>query len=131
MKNLNTILNPRNVLRLTLLAVALCSMSAMFLAYAAPTQTVTLTVVNNSAKDLRYLYLSPTGNDNWSSDQLNDAGISAGGSRTINFNWEQSSVKLVGEDRDGCFLTTTVTVASSIEWTITNDTPRNCGDWNQ
>ena len=127
MKTLTTILNLRNTLRLALLAVVLCGMGTVLL-HAAPAQSVTLTVVNNSGKDIRYLYLSPADNDNWGTDQLNNSAISAGATRTLNITWDQSSIKLVGEDPDGCFLSTTLTVASSIEWTISSDSPRNCGN---
>jgi hypothetical protein len=128
MKNLMTTFNARKGLRAGMLALALCSMGTAFLVYAAPFQSVQLTVVNNSAKEIRYLYLSPAENDNWSSDQLNNSGIGAGASRTIQFTWEPATIKFVAEDRDGCFLTKTVSVANAIEWTITSDTPRNCGD---
>lgn len=127
MKILNAILNTRNGLRLALLAAVVCSMGTVLL-YAAPAQSVTLTVVNNSTKEIRFLYLSPADNDNWGTDQLNDSAISAGATRTLNITWDQAAVKLVGEDQDGCFLNTTVNVASNIEWTITNDAPLNCGN---
>jgi hypothetical protein len=127
MKILATILNRRNSLRVALLAGVLCSMGTVLL-YAAPAQNVTLTVVNNSTKEIRYLYLSPADNDNWGSDQLNDSAIGAGATRTLNISWDQAAVKLVGEDSDGCFLSATVNVSSNIEWTITNDLPLNCGN---
>jgi hypothetical protein len=128
MKTLNTILNIRNGMRVALIATLICSMGALFLLYAAPSQSVTLKVVNDSTREIRYLYLSPADNDNWGSDQLNESAISPGGTRTINFSWEQSSVKLVGEDQDGCFLSATLNVGSNIQWTITNDAPLNCGN---
>jgi hypothetical protein len=103
-------------------------MGTVLLLHAAPAQSVTLTVVNNSGKDIRYLYLSPAENDNWGTDQLNNSAISAGATRTLNITWTQSSIKLIGEDPDGCFLSTTLTVASSIEWTVSSDAPRNCGN---
>ena len=126
MKIPTTILNPRTGFRMTLLTVVLCSLASVF--YAAPAQSVTLTVVNNSTREIRYLYLSPAANDNWGADQLNDSAIGAGATRTLNIAWEQAAVKLVGEDQDGCFSSMTVNVTSNIEWTITNDTPRNCGN---
>jgi hypothetical protein len=110
-----------------MLAAVLCSMGTVLL-YAAPAQSVTLTVVNNSSKEIRFLYLSPAENDNWGVDQLNDSAIGAGASRTLSITWDQAAVKLVGEDQDGCFLSTTVNVSSNIEWTITNDAPANCGN---
>jgi hypothetical protein len=127
MKILTKILNPRNGLRLAMLAALLCSMGTVLL-YAAPAQSVTLTVVNNSTKDIRFLYLSPADSDNWGTDQLNDSAIGAGSTRTLNITWDQAAVKLVGEDQDGCFLSATVNVASTIEWTISNDAPLNCGN---
>jgi len=127
MKILTAILNARNGLRLALLAVVLSSMGTVLL-YAAPAQSVTLTVVNNSTKEIRSLYLSPADNDNWGVDQLNDAAIGAGATRTLNITWDQATIKLVGEDQDGCFLSATMNATSNIEWTISNDTQPNCGN---
>ena len=124
----NTILNLRNSIRLALMATLICSMGTVYLLYAAPAQSVTLTVVNNSSREIRYLYLSPADNDNWGTDQLNESAISPGATRTLNITWDQASVKLVGEDQDGCFLSTTKSVTSNIEWTIASDAPRNCGN---
>jgi hypothetical protein len=128
MKNLTTILNPGIGFRVTLLAVVLCSLATVFLLYAAPAQSVTLTVTNNSTREIRHLYLSPAENDNWGSDQLNNSAIGVGATRTLNLAWEQAALKLIGEDQDGCFLSATVNVASNVEWTITNDTPLDCGN---
>lgn len=128
MKILTAILNTRNSVRLAMLATVLCTMGTMIGLYAAPRQSVSITVVNNSAKEISHLYVSAADNDNWGSDQLNDSAIGVGATRTLNVTWEQSTLKLVGEDQDGCFLTTTVDATSGIQWTITNDTPRNCGN---
>ncbi len=128
MKIQSTFLNLGNCIRLAMLVAVLCSLGTVFLLHAAPAQSVSLTIVNNSTRDIRALYLSPAENDNWGTDQLNESAISPGATRTLNITWEQASVKLVGEDQDGCFLTTTVNVSSSIQWTIANDAPRNCGN---
>lgn len=128
MKSLATILTARNGLRLALLVVVICSMATAFLLYASPAQRVTLTVVNKSATEIRYLYLSSADNDNWGVDQLNDSAIAAGASRTLDITWEQPAVKLIGEDVDGCFFSATMKVASNIEWAITNDAQPNCGN---
>ena len=111
-----------------MLAAVLCTMGTMIGLYAAPRQSVSITVVNNSSKAIQHLYLSPAENDNWGIDQLNDSAIGAGATRTLNVTWEHPTVKLVGEDQDGCFMTATVDATSGIQWTITNDTPRNCGN---
>ena len=123
------ILNSRNVIRLTLLLALLCSLGAIQLfsgAQAAPA-TTTITIVNNSRWEIRHLYLSPADNDNWGPDQLNDSSIIPGSTRTLNVSWDQPTVKLVSEDQDGCFLSTTVDATGSANWTITNDAVPNCG----
>ena len=74
-----------------------------------------------------HLYLSPADNNQWGTDQLNESAIAPGASRTLNVSWDQATVKIIAEDRDGCFLTTTADASSSIEWTITNSTAANCG----
>ena len=53
--------------------------------------------------------------------------ITAGSTRTLQLSWDQSTVKLVAEDQEGCFLTTTVDATGTQTWTITNNTPRDCG----
>lgn len=94
---------------------------------AAPTP-LTITVVNNSGWEIRSLYLSPVNNDNWGPDQLNDSSISPGATRTLNVSWDQSTVKLIGEDQDGCFLYKTVEASGNPVWTIPSDATRNCGN---
>jgi hypothetical protein len=90
--------------------------------------SVTITVTNNSSRDIRHLYLSPANNDNWGPDQLGNSAIGSGGSRQLNVSWEEATVKLVAEDQDGCFLSTTVAASGESAWTIDNNTSRNCGN---
>ena len=89
--------------------------------------SVTITVVNNSNWEIRHLYLSPANNDNWGDDQLNQSSIGPGATRTLTVSWDQSTVKLVGEDQEGCFLSKTVDATGSQTWTIAGDEARNCG----
>jgi hypothetical protein len=109
-----------------MLVAVLSTLAAVTPLSKATTPTLTITLVNNSGGEIRYLFLSPADSDRWSSDQLNGS-ISAGATRTVDVSWDQSTVKLVAEDEDGCFLSATANATSNIEWTITNDTPRNCG----
>jgi|SRR5882724_6938693 len=88
---------------------------------------LTITIVNNSGWEIRRLYLSPVDNDNWGPDQLNDSSISPRATRNLNVSWDQSSVKLVAEDQDGCFMDTTVEASGNPVWTIASDATRNCG----
>lgn len=89
---------------------------------------LTITVVNNSEWEIHSLYLSPSDNDNWGVDQLNDSTIGPRTTRTLNVSWDQSTVKLVAEDKDGCFMSTTVQATGDPVWTIANNATRNCGN---
>lgn len=95
----------------------------------ATAQTATVNITNNSQGEIRHLYLAPAGTDDWGADQLGQP-IAAGTSRNVNITWTDSTVKLIAEDEDGCFLTTTIEVAGSPGWTITDSTARDCGSGN-
>jgi hypothetical protein len=88
--------------------------------------------VNNSNKEIRNVYLSHVNSDDWSGDQLtNGATIAAGQSLPLNnLACDQQQVKVIGEDQDGCFVSTVVNCGDSATWTITNDTARDCGGGN-
>ncbi len=128
MRNLcHALLSSRTRFRFLVLAAvfgALCTLAPLSDATA---PSLTITVVNNSAREIRSLYLSPADNDNWGPDQLNDSSISAGATRTLNVSWDGSTVKLVAEDQDGCFTSTTVQATGDPVWTIASDATRNCG----
>jgi hypothetical protein len=90
--------------------------------------TVNITIVNNSSKDIRHLYLAAGDPNNWSGDQLGGSWISSGSSYTLsNVSCQGSTIRVIPEDQDGCFRYQTVTCAGDSTWTITNDTPRDCG----
>jgi len=101
---------------------------ALPLAYAARPQTATLTIVNNSSREIRHVYLAHVDLDDWTADKLNNSVISPGQSGTIsNFSWDQQQVKVIGEDQEGCFLTGVVASDNSPTWTITGQTAVDCG----
>jgi hypothetical protein len=128
MKNtLIAIRDSRNVVRLLMLVAMLSLCAGVTLRSAASTPAVAVNLVNNSGLEIRALYLSPADNDNWGPDQLNGAVISPGGNYTLSYSWDQPTVKIIAEDSDGCFLTTTVDAAANSVWTITSNWPRNCG----
>jgi hypothetical protein len=93
----------------------------------ANTPAISICVVNNSPRELRHLYLASAGSNKWGDDQISDP-ITAGTSRNINASWNESTVKVVVEDEDGCFLTTTLDASGSLSWTITGTTTRDCGN---
>ncbi len=127
----NAILNPNKGFRLIMMIVVLCTPGTMTLlagAPSAPPATTTITIVNNSSREIRNLYLSPANNDNWGPDQLGESDISPGQTFTLNVSWDQPTVKLVGEDAEGCFLSNTADATTgAIVWTITNAATPNCG----
>ncbi|MDX6497722.1 MAG: hypothetical protein QOG23_982 [Blastocatellia bacterium] len=125
MRNLrDALLNPRIYFRVLMLVAVLSTLTPLSATTAPP---LTIKVVNNSSREIRRLYLSPVDNDNWGADQLNESSLSPGTARNLNVSWDQSTVKLVAEDQDGCFLNTTVEATGTPVWTITSDTTRDCG----
>ncbi|MEK6335642.1 MAG: hypothetical protein AABM67_11885 [Acidobacteriota bacterium] len=129
MRNLrDALLNSRIYFRFLMLVAVFGAMAALTHLSTATAPPLTINVVNNSGWEIRHLYLSAADNDNWGPDQLNESSINPGASRNLNVSWDQSTVKLVAEDRDGCFLETTVAASGNPVWTITSNSARNCGD---
>lgn len=128
MRNLrNALLNSKLYFRFLMLVAGLSMLAALAPLSTATAPSLTISVVNNSQWEIRHLYLSPADNDNWGADQLQSS-ISSGATRNLNVSWDQSTVKLVAEDQDGCFMNTTLDATGSPVWTIASDATRNCGD---
>jgi hypothetical protein len=126
MRNLDGARNPRSLI---IICVALFALAALPLLSSARTATTSVNIVNNSSKAIRNVYLSHVDVDDWSGDQLSEGQtIGAGQSFTLNnVACDQQQVKVIGEDQDGCFVSTVVTCGDSATWTITNNTTRDCG----
>jgi len=91
--------------------------------------TAAITIVNNSSREIRHVYLSPPDQNNWGPDQLGSSVIAAGGgSVTINANCTGGSIKVIAEDHQGCFLYQVVVCNDRATWTITNDAAPDCGN---
>src|SRR5919205_2569329 len=90
--------------------------------------TSSITIVNNSGREIRHLYLSAPDQNNWGSDQLSNSVISPnGGSFTISdASCGGSSIKVIAEDQEGCFSYQVVSCSEGATWTITNETARDC-----
>jgi hypothetical protein len=87
-----------------------------------------ITIVNDSSREIRHVFLSPPDQNNWGPDQLGSSVISAnGGSVTVNASCS-GSVKVIAEDQDGCFIYKVVTCSENVTWTITNNDSRDCGN---
>lgn len=90
--------------------------------------STSVNIVNSSSRTIRNVYLSHVDADDWGSNQLGESTIASGQSFNLNISsWDQQQVKVVGEDSDGCFLSTVVTSGQNETWTINNDTARDCG----
>ena len=87
-----------------------------------------LSIVNNSTREIRHVYLSHVNADDWSADQLNNGSIAPGQSATFsNVSCDAQQIKVIAEDQDGCFRSTVVSCGGSATWTITNDLVADCG----
>lgn len=86
-----------------------------------------ITIVNNSNREIRSVYLSPD-QTNWGPDQLGSSVIAAGGG-SVTINAECSgSIKVIAEDHEGCFFYTVVSCSGNQTWTIANDAAPDCGN---
>lgn len=86
-----------------------------------------VSVVNNSSREIRNIYSSHVDADDWSADLLSDGAIVAGHSSSVSVGCDSQQVKVIAEDQDGCFASTVVTCGGNSTWTITDETPRDCG----
>ena len=125
--NMKNSRSKRNSYRLAIFPLFLFALAA--LSSARTPVATSVNIVNNSNREVRNVYLSHVNADDWSDNQLsNGATIAAGQSYNLsNVACDQQQVKVIGEDQDGCFVSTTVNFGQSATWTITNDTARDCG----
>ena len=119
----------RRLRHLLVLAVALCAVATLLVMPHAHATDAAITVVNNSDRELIHIYLAHADRDDWGANQLGNATIPTGQSFTVtNVSCDQAQIKVVAEDRNGCFLTAVVACGSAATWTVTNDTPADCGN---
>ena len=114
-------------IRVFILIAALCAAAALpVLSYAQPF-TSSISITNNSGREIRHVYMSHVNANDWSGDQLN-AVLASGQSASVNMIMcDQGQVKVIAEDQDGCFLSTAVSCSGDASWTITSSTARDCG----
>ena len=110
--------------------VSLPALSGHAISHRSNTQpTMSIAVTNNSNREIRHLYLSPVDRKDWGPDQLDGTVVKTGETFTIiDVSCPGNEIKVVAEDQDGCFMYGVVGCAQSdTAWTITSDTPRDCG----
>ena len=92
---------------------------------------ITISVTNNSARDITHLYLSAPDQNAWGPDLLAEGTI-LGRGQTINIpeaSCAGNEIKVIAEDRQGCFVYGLIGCSqASTGWTITDDTPVDCGN---
>ena len=124
-------LRKSNTLFTSLVALAICVgiMVCGPLLSSAHVPTASITITNNSGREITHVYLSPPDQNNWGSDQLVNSVISPnGGSFTIGSVSCSGTIKVIAEDQEGCFSYQVVSCSEGTTWTITNDTARDCGN---
>jgi len=116
---------PRSVL---IIGVALIAVASLPLLSSARTNSTSVTIVNNSSREIRNVYWSHVDADDWSNDLLGEQTIAPGQSATVSgIACDGQQVKIIGEDQDGCFVSTVISCGTSGSWSITNDTAKDCG----
>jgi hypothetical protein len=114
--------------RFVIIFASLCAFVALPLLSNARARAGSVNVVNNSTREIIHVYLSSADQDDWGPNQLGDAIISSGQSFTIsNVSCNAPQIKVVAEDRDGCFLSAVVNCGEAATWSITNETAADCG----
>ena len=114
---------------LTLVLALVCGLTAALSSSRAKAQA-TITVTNNSSRVIDHLYTSPTDRKEWSADQLPEGSkLQTGESFTLNnVISENDKIKVIAEDKEGCFLYVEVSAQEASNWTINNESPRDCGN---
>ena len=124
MKNTDGLRTPRSIIIICLAVLAFASLPLLTRARAASTS---VTIVNNSSREIRNVYTSHVDRNDWSGGLLGGATIAAGHSSDVsNLACDGQQIKVIAEDQDGCFLSTVINCGASATWTITNDSARDC-----
>jgi hypothetical protein len=129
MRNSDGMRHPRGLIIICVALLAFASLPALL---SGRTQTASIKIVNNSNRVIRNVYLSHVDVEDWGGDQLSE-GQTIGPGQSFNLSnvaCDQSQIKVIGEDQDGCFLSGVVNCGADATWTITNDTPADCGSGN-
>src|ERR1051326_9569718 len=80
--------------------------------------STSITITNNSGREIRHVYLSAPDQNNWGSDQLVNSVISPnGGSFTIGNVSCSGTIKVIAEDQEGCFSYQVVSCSEGSTWT--------------
>ena len=114
------------IVRLALLAAALCALLGLpLLSSAKSSQPSSVTVVNSSSNEIDNVFFAASA-DNWGPDQLNNATIAPGASASFNVSCS-GTITVITEDSDGCFVYSSASCSGDTV-TVTNSSARDCGN---
>jgi hypothetical protein len=113
---------------LIIICVAVFAFASLPLLSSARSQTTSIIIVNASNWEIRHVYLSPTDHDDWGPNQLGESVIPPTGTFTLSdVACNQSDIKVITEDQNGCFLYQVVSCGGNAVRTITNTETPDCG----
>lgn len=123
-----TVKASRGAIIASFVVIALCAFATLPLLSQARPDGVSVVITNDSNRGIRNVFFSPVENDNWGDNQLVRV-ITPGQSATVTANeCPGPNIKVIGEDTDGCFITVVVACGGSAEWTVTDNSGRDCGN---
>jgi hypothetical protein len=116
-----------SVLAIVAVVAATVAASSM-LTRARTSSSVSITINNQSQREIRHLYLAVGDPNNWGPDQLGGGSIASGSSRELsNISCGASGVRLIAEDQNGCFVYQNATCDANQTWVISDATTPDCG----
>lgn len=114
-------------LLLVILAGAICLIGVGLAVAARSSNTISVTITNHSNREIRHVYIAAGDPNNWGPDQLHGS-IPAGGSATLsNVGCDATSVRVIAEDNNGCFVYYNAACDANQTWEITDATAPDCG----
>lgn len=117
-----------SILAITVVAGAAVSATSV-LSRSRGTTAISITVSNHSQREIRHVYLAAGDPNNWGSDQLNGSSIAPGGSETLtNVSCGGSSIRVIAEDQNGCFVYYNASCDGNQNWEINDSTAPDCGN---
>ena len=112
---------------IVVLAGATCFIGLGLAVAARSSNTISVTITNHSSREVRHVYVAAGNPNNWGPDQLHGS-IPAGGSATVsNISCDASSVRVIAEDNNGCFVYYNASCDANQTWEITDATTPDCG----
>jgi hypothetical protein len=104
-----------------------CLLGVGLVTAARTSNTISVTITNHSSREVRHVYIAPGDPNNWGPDQLHGS-IPAGGSATLgNVGCDATSVRVIAEDNNGCFVYYNAACDANQTWEITDATTPDCG----